>query len=410
MGTSDLQELGLSIKKSREDRRWTQKDLAVKVGISRSLLAKFEKGTRRLSEDTLNKLLDCLRETEAKPEYTILIDYLAIHFFSNDYQKLVEEVLGIKLKYFEQTDFAPLGYTGRFTRNDTINVLYSVDDPEKGTLLDLTGQGCKHLAMLLNTRKMTWQDFFAKVFQFQGNFTRIDFTLDDPVGILDIPELAQKTQLGHIKTVFRTSDVNYSTDISNSDSNGLTLYLGSRKSNCRFCFYQKDYEQRKRRGISLEDATIKNRFELRYRKEKAQKLAEEMMTSSDFESLFFELINGAVCFYDGDPDEPGTRIDPKWAEFISNHGEISLSLETTPQTFSKSINWLSHGVAPTLSFINEVDRLFGSSLLTAIIDTGEMNPHQEKIMENMREEPDFYQPEVDYYEHELRQKRQRERC
>lgn len=80
MGTSDLQELGLSIKKSREDRRWTQKDLAVKVGISRSLLAKFEKGTRRLSEDTLNKLLDCLRETEAKPEYTILIDYLAIHF------------------------------------------------------------------------------------------------------------------------------------------------------------------------------------------------------------------------------------------------------------------------------------------------------------------------------------------
>ncbi|NGS80344.1 replication initiation factor domain-containing protein, partial [Staphylococcus aureus] len=144
------------------------------------------------------------------------------------------------------------------------------------------------------------------------------------------------------------------------------LYLGSKKSQCRFCFYQKDHEQRKRRGIPLEEAKVKNRFELRYRKEKAQSLAKIISKTHDLTKLFFELLNGAICFYDRDPNDLGAKVDAKWAAFISNYGAITISLDTIPQSFEKTMSWLIHGVSPSLVFIAQVDQTFHSSLLPLI--------------------------------------------
>lgn len=51
MNQVNQHDLGESIRVSREERGWTQRYLAEKVGISRSLLSKVEKGTRQLSEE-----------------------------------------------------------------------------------------------------------------------------------------------------------------------------------------------------------------------------------------------------------------------------------------------------------------------------------------------------------------------
>ncbi|MBG7662916.1 replication initiation factor domain-containing protein, partial [Enterococcus faecium] len=249
----------------------------------------------------------------------------------------------------------------------------------------------------LKTAKSNWQEFFRKVLDYQGNFTRIDFTLDDFVGSLSIPELKRKVTLGHVWTTFQVSESHGGTDIINNESNGETLYLGSKKSQCRFCFYQKDYEQRKRRGISLEEAEVKNRFELRYRKEKAQSLAKIISKTHDLTKLFFELLNGAICFYDRAPNDPGAKVDAKWAAFIGNHGATTISLETIPQSFEKSMNWLIHSVSPTLAFIQEVDNHFDSNLINEIISCGELSSRQQKILENLIAEPDYYQEEVEFY-------------
>ena len=80
--------LGESIRIFREERGWTQRYLAEKVGISRSLLSKVEKGKRQLSEEKLNLVLDSLQE-EVIPVNRVLIDYLTIHFFSNQHLKLI---------------------------------------------------------------------------------------------------------------------------------------------------------------------------------------------------------------------------------------------------------------------------------------------------------------------------------
>ncbi|EGP5162044.1 replication initiation factor domain-containing protein [Enterococcus faecium] len=345
-------------------------------------------------------MLDSLQE-EIVPVNRVLIDYLTIHFFSNQHLKLIEAIIGMPIERFEELDYAPKGYIGQYVWNQVITIRYSIDDTVKGTVMEFSGQGCKHLAMRLKTAKSNWQEFFRKVLDYQGNFTRIDFTLDDFVGSLSIPELKRKVTLGHVWTTFQVSESHGGTDITNNESNGETLYLGSKKSQCRFCFYQKDYEQRKRRGIPLEETEVKNRFELRYRKEKAQSLAKIISKTYDLTKLFFELLNGAICFYDRDPNEPGAKVDKKWAAFIGNHGAINISLETIPQSFEKSMNWLIHGVSPSLAFIAQVDQTFHSSLLSLIIEQGEMNPRQIKLLQNMKADPEYYQEEVEYYERKL---------
>ncbi|WP_278531751.1 replication initiation factor domain-containing protein [Enterococcus asini] len=400
MNQVNQHDLGEAIRVSREERGWTQRYLAEKVGISRSLLSKVEKGTRRLSAEKLNLVLDSLQE-EIVPVNRVLIDYLTIHFFSNQHLKLIEEIIGMPIERFEELDYAPKGYIGQYVWNQVITIRYSIDDTVKGTVMEFSGQGCKHLAMRLKTAKSNWQEFFRKVLAYQGNFTRIDFTLDDFVGSLSIPELKRKVTLGHVWTTFQVSESHGGTDITNNESNGETLYLGSKKSQCRFCFYQKDYEQRKRRGIPLEEAEVKNRFELRYRKEKAQSLAKIISRTHDLTKLFFELLNGAICFYDRDPNDPGAKVDKKWAAFIGNHGAITISLETIPQSFEKSMNWLIHGVSPSLAFIAQVDQTFHSSLLSLIFEQGEMNPRQIKLLQNMKADPEYYQEEVEYYERKL---------
>lgn len=400
MNQVNQHDLGESIRVSREERGWTQRYLAEKVGISRSLLSKVEKGTRQLSAEKLNLILDSLQE-EIVPVNRVLIDYLTIHFFSNQHLKLIEAIIGMPIERFEELDYAPKGYIGQYVWNQVITIRYSIDDTVKGTVMEFSGQGCKHLAMRLKTAKSNWQEFFSKVLDYQGNFTRIDFTLDDFVGSLSIPELKRKVTLGHVWTTFQVSESHGGTDITNNESNGETLYLGSKKSQCRFCFYQKDYEQRKRRGIPLEETEVKNRFELRYRKEKAQSLAKIISKTYDLTKLFFELLNGAICFYDRDPNEPGAKVDKKWAAFIGNHGAINISLETIPQSFEKSMNWLIHGVSPSLAFIAQVDQTFHSSLLSLIIEQGEMNPRQIKLLQNMKADPEYYQEEVEYYERKL---------
>ena len=400
MNQVNQHDLGESIRVSREERGWTQRYLAEKVGISRSSLSKVEKGTRQLSAEKLNLILDSLQE-EIVPVNRVLIDYLTIHFFSNQHLKLIEAIIGMPIERFEELDYAPKGYIGQYVWNQVITIRYSIDDTVKGTVMEFSGQGCKHLAMRLKTAKSNWQEFFRKVLDYQGNFTRIDFTLDDFVGSLSIPELKRKVTLGHVWTTFQVSESHGGTDITNNESNGETLYLGSKKSQCRFCFYQKDYEQRKRRGIPLEETEVKNRFELRYRKEKAQSLAKIISKTYDLTKLFFELLNGAICFYDRDPNEPGAKVDKKWAAFIGNHGAINISLETIPQSFEKSMNWLIHGVSPSLAFIAQVDQTFHSSLLSLIIEQGEMNPRQIKLLQNMKADPEYYQEEVEYYERKL---------
>ena len=68
---------------------------------------------------------------------------------------------------------------------------------------------------------------------------------------------------------------------------GYTLYIGSLKSEVYFCVYEKSYEQYIKLGIPIEEAPIKNRFEIRLKNERAYYAVRDLLTYYDAERTAF---------------------------------------------------------------------------------------------------------------------------
>lgn len=79
------EELAKSVKETRLAKGWTQQQIANKVGISRSLLAKFETGNRKLSDEKVEQIFELLLAKQKKrssrwnrglPNHSFLLDRL----------------------------------------------------------------------------------------------------------------------------------------------------------------------------------------------------------------------------------------------------------------------------------------------------------------------------------------------
>lgn len=406
MGKLEPNELGQIIKETRYRYSLSQKELAENIGISRSMLSKAESGKRKLSEKNLEILLNYFSELEENDFLRTKIDYLSIHFPTINSEQIITKVLGITSKHFELIDSAPLGYDDRLTLLNIINLLRSHDSVEKGILLELSGQGCTMLAGWLKSRGESWFDFIGNVFKHRGNFTRIDLSLDDSVGIIDLDELKRKIDHREFWSKFRIVDVISSKNISKNESNGTTIYFGSRKSQVHFCFYQKNYEQKRKRGIELEDSLVANRYELRFRHEKAEKLAKELLKNQDLEDIIYKLLNTYLCFYDRPKDDPTAQIDSNWKRLVGYTTKLQLSVDSEPVSYSKSVSWIINSVAPTLKFLSIVDKGLNARLLEQIIQNAELNHKHKALIEIIKENAELYRSQIQHFENtlELKQK------
>ena len=68
------------------------------------------------------------------------------------------------------------------------------------------------------------------------------------------------------------------------------LPIGSLKSEVYFCVYEKSYEQYIKLGIPIEEASIKNRFEIRLKNERAYYAVRDLLTYYDAERTAFSII------------------------------------------------------------------------------------------------------------------------
>lgn len=401
-------ELGQAIRSTRLQKGWTQQQLAQKAKITRSALAKYELGQRKMTTEQMNQILDCLLGNSKNPHQVEgIIDYLTIHFFSTNYKELVKEVLGVSMKHMIFSEITTLGYTGRFNLLNAIDIRIS-NDTVKGTLFELKGKGCRFLSGWLKARKETWPYFIQKVFAFGGNFTRIDFSMNDYEGLLDLPKMAKQVENNYFYSTFKRGDIYNGKNLTNGSSDGTTLYFGSPKSQLRFCFYQKNYEQRRKNGTPLEDSSIINRYELRFRHEKAQELANYLLSNKEFETIIFELMNHSLCFYDRTPRSPNAKIDKDWANFIGNHGTLQISLPSNPMSLEKSIRWLIQNVSPTMKLIDSIGNIYNVDLLGMIVETGKLSEDKQKMLNTIKEQPEWFKEEIDVYTKKLIDKQKKQ--
>ena len=72
------------------------------------------------------------------------------------------------------------------------------------------------------------------------------------------------------------------------------------QSNLYFCICQKDYEQLVKHGDSIENAEIKNRFEICLKNNRAYHAVYDLISGENPENTAFGIINCYVRFVDQD--------------------------------------------------------------------------------------------------------------
>lgn len=373
-----------ALKEKRRCYGVSQNLLAVEAGISRRYLVDVENGKRVPSEDLKKSLTEALERLDPNKPLEMVIDYMRIRFPTMDMRYVVEDILFLKMEHMIHEDYAFYSYSEHYHFGDI--VLMISPDEEKGILLELKGKGCRQFENFLLAQHRSWYDFLQLVMMEDGVFKRVDLAINDRAGYLDIPELKRKCDNGECVSKFRSYRSYSSGELVHWEEKpdmGNTLYVGSMKSEVYFCIYEKDYEQYIKNGIPVEDADIKNRFEIRLRDERAFYAMKDLVTYMDAADTTMSIINRYLRFVDKDDTRESRywELNHRWSRFIGDHErQLKLTTKPEPYTLERTLKWLSHQVAPTLKMQRIIDSKMETNVLENMIENASLRERHEKII------------------------------
>lgn len=371
----------------------SQEELAEASGISQAFLSMIESGRKEAPEQTLEAIETALLIHSPGRGLRILTDYVRIRFPTTDAEDIVESVLGIQAGYMVLEGHAFYGYSWQFVLGD-IAVMFS-DNEKLGTLLELHGKGCRQFEAYLDAQGRSWHVFFEMARRYGGIAKRIDIAIDDVTGILDIPELAEKCVRDEVTTLFRSwrkyqSGMLIRADEEDREHMGCTLYLGTMKSDIYFCIYEKNYEQYVKNGVQPEEAETRNRFEIRLKNDRAERMLDHLLESEgeDIGEMAFAVISHYVRFLQPDAEKAKRewKPDADWERFTGAcRREVRLTTAPEPYTLERSLNWISRQVAPTLKMVKRLDGILGrEDRIEKVIEAARLDKKHEQIIEQQR--------------------------
>ena len=372
------------LKEKRSGYGISQSRLAIAAGMTRQYLSDIETGKVLPSAELKTAILEALERFNPDAPLEMLFDYVRIRFPTTDVKHIVEDVLRLKLPYFIHEDYGFYSYTEHYYLGD-IFVLVS-PELEKGVLLELKGRGCRQFESYLLAQERSWYEFFMDCLVEGGVMKRLDLAINDKTGILNIPRLTEKCRNEECVSVFRSFKSYRSGELVRRDEKecmGNTLYIGSLQSEVYFCIYEKDFEQYKKNDIPIEEAEVKNRFEIRLKNERAYYALRDLLAYDNPERTAFKIINRYVRFVDKDDTKPRSewRISEEWAWFIGENREsMKLTTKPEPYSFQRTLNWLSHQVAPTLKVAMKLDEINHTQVVKDIIASAKLTERHEKIL------------------------------
>lgn len=362
----------------------SQNRLAVAAGMTRQYLSDIETGKTLPSEELKTSLLEALERFNPDAPLEMLFDYVRIRFPTLDVRHVVEDILRLKLSYMLHEDYGFYSYAEDYCLGD-IFVLVSPEE-EKGVLLELKGRGCRQFESYLLAQERSWYEFFMDCLVEGSVIKRLDLAINDKTGILNIPHLTEKCRNEECVSVFRSFKSYRSGELIRRDEKecmGNTLYIGSLQSEVYFCIYEKDFEQYKKNQIPIEEAEVKNRFEIRLKNERASYALRDLLAYDNPERTAFKIINRYVRFVDKEDTKPRCewQINEEWAWFIGENRErMKLTTKPEPYSFQRTLNWLSHQVAPTLKVAMKLDELNHTHIIKDMMARAKLTERHKKIL------------------------------
>ena len=365
----------------------SQTKLAVMAGISREHLSRIESGKVAVTEEMKVKLLEALEKFNPEVPLTMLFDYVRIRFPTLDIGHIIKDILQLNIQYMIHEDFGHYSYTEHYYIGDIF--VYTSPDEEKGVLLELKGKGCRQFQSYLLAQERSWYDFLMDALVDGGVMKRLDLAINDHTGMLDIPELTEKCRNEECVSVFRSFKSYASGELVKHEEQdkagmGYTLYIGSLKSEVYFCVYEKSYEQYIKLGIPIEEAPIKNRFEIRLKNERAYYAVRDLLTYYDAERTAFSIINRYVRFVDKEADKKRSdwKLSVRWAWFIGENREpLKLTTKPEPYTLDRTLRWIQRQVDPTLKMLETITAKTGIDYLKEIRKSTKLTEKHYKIIE-----------------------------
>ncbi len=375
-----------ALKEKRLSYGVSQTRLAIMAGISREHLNRIEAGKVKLTDDMQDKLMEAVEKFNPDAPMFLLFDYVRIRFPTLDIQHVIKDILKLNIDYMLHEDYGHYKYTEHYYLGDVF--VYTSQDEEKGTLLELKGKGCRQFESYLLAQGRSWYDFLMDALIEGGVMKRLDLAINDRAGILDIPDLTAKCNREECVSLFRSFKSYASGELvkhNEQDKAGMghTLYIGSLKSEVYFCCYEKNYEQYAKLGIPTSEAPIKNRFEIRLKDERAYYAVRELLTHYDAEQTAFSIINHYIRFVDREPQKRKTdwKLNDRWAWFIGkDRPPVKLTTDPEPYTLERTLGWISRQVAPTLKMLKKIDAGNSTSYLKEIEDNAKLTEKHLQII------------------------------
>ncbi len=102
------------------------------------------------------------------------------------------------------------------------------------------------------------------------------------------------------------------------------------------------------------------------------------------EQTAFGIINRYVQFMDKIPNKTRENwpLNPMWRIFLGeNRRQLKLTAAPEPYSRQKTLNWLSHQVAPSCKMLLELDRKSGTNILQDMLAATELQDKHKKIIQ-----------------------------
>ena len=381
-------ELIEKMKKMRSDNNMSQSQLAQLMGVGREHINRIESGKKGMSDRFKSILKDILQRYDTSYAPEILFDYCRIRFPTQDIRYVLEQILHIRASRMLHEEHGFYGYSEQYVFGD-ISVMTS-PDTKKGILLELKGKGCRQFERYLEAQKRNWYIFFRQVKEEGGVLKRIDLAINDGVGLLDVPWLVEKWKRKEYISIFRSFDRHESgSEVPEREAGenamGNTFYCGSVRSEIYFCIYEKDYEQFVKKGIPVEEAEVKNRFEIRLKDERAELAVNDLLEHENPGKTAFGIINHYLRFVKirEEKKKPADwKTDDRWQRFIGMEDRnIRLTVKPEPYTFDKTMRWFARQVAPMWKAALEIDERNHTNEIEFILNNTELKERHKKLIE-----------------------------
>ncbi|EUJ26643.1 Replication initiation factor [Listeria grayi] len=313
------------------------------------------------------------------------IDYFRMTFKQHDIEFILNEVLRMREEYFFREKSGKYGYVELF-QFDQIRVYLSAPLDKRGIMIELAGQGCRELEAILEAQKRTWFDFIETAMQAGGKITRLDIAVDDTKEYIHIPDCLTFTELRYAESRFNSFTFNGTGNINTGETEGVTIYFGSKKSNIYLTMYQKNYEQAKKQKVSVEEIGAWNRYELRFTDERAELALEELLKVRDCSIVGRGVLKEYLAFHYDESLDTGKlklkKLVKGWDRLIRDIDAIPLKVAPKTNFYQRTENWLRSQAAASMRMVQiRDDMLETDSTIEDMITRAKLSDRQVHMLE-----------------------------